>query len=523
MREPKARDDFTQATIKMLAERVGHLCSNPECRVLTRGAKYGSSGSAGIGVAAHITAAAVGGPRYDAELTKQQRKDYDNGIWLCQSCARIIDVDVPKYPVSVLKSWKVHAEEFSNANIGKRLYDESTVRKEILKSAVEYITNENVSSSSQLALQAVKINEAEFSKLDPRFNVTTNIIDGKVNTYIEPKFAGVEIKIAAADNTDETLHKSLLKLEEEGREFCLDTSQIKVSGSALFEQMFAKPGGVLHAGVVKQKIQCELYVTNNSETLLLASCKADMYGGTKKTIIEGLALNKFLSFSTEMSDKTKSTFTLHTNSWLGKKLDKLPFFPKLFKAVDILSKSGGLKVVHDHPELGEIVVAQTDGRDNCKAFIWQVISLLEYVHKARIVNKYLNLDFTYQNFDVPNEEVKALDEICGLIGGPVISSGDQFKSNPTVKVVLKEGFCLDESPIGATNTCIRMNVPGTLKQLFNQDIPEYFIRHQFNNVAITTNDELIENTEVELELKMSDSSQYIKSVITDVSCKDKYL
>ncbi|MFH4892969.1 hypothetical protein [Vibrio sp. Y42_MX_L11] len=223
-------------------------------------------------------------------------------------------------------------------------------------------------------------------------------------------------------------------------------------------------------------------------------------------------LNKFLSFSTEMSDIHQSTFTIRTSSWLGKKLDKLPFFPKLIKAVDILSKSGELRVVHDHPELGEIVVARTNELDEGKAFIWQVISLLKYVHKARIVNNFLNSDLTYQYFDVPEEELKALDEISGLIGSPVITNGDQIKSNPKFKVVLNEGFCVDESPIGATDTCIRMYTPGSLKQLFNQDIPEYFIRHQFNNVAVASDDELLENTEVELELQVSDSSQYIKSV-----------
>ncbi|TOO92250.1 hypothetical protein CGH27_25940, partial [Vibrio parahaemolyticus] len=68
-----------------------------------------------------------------------------------------------------------------------------------------------------------------------------------------------------------------------------------------------------------------------------------------------------------MSDIHQSTFTIRTSSWLGKKLDKLPFFPKLIKAVDILSKSGELKVVHDHPELGEIVVARTNELDEGKA------------------------------------------------------------------------------------------------------------------------------------------------------------
>ncbi|URQ89978.1 hypothetical protein [Pseudoalteromonas sp. SCSIO 43101] len=508
----KSRDDFSKATKKELAERVGHLCSNPECRVLTKGAKTDSNGTVGIGVAAHITAAAIGGPRYDASLTKQQRKSFDNGIWLCQSCARIIDVDVAKYSVSLLKSWRAQAEEFSNTNIGKKIYDEHTVKKEIIKSTIEHISGWSGSSSSDLAIKAIQIKEAELSSLDSRFNVTTNIIDGKVSSLIEPKYHDIELKIAAADKNDDTLYSCLLGLEEEGREFSIDTSKINISGSPLFEQMIARPGGVFQAGAVKQKIQCELYATNNDENLFLASCRAHIYGGTKKTIIEGLALNSFLSFSTEMSDISKSTFSIRTSSWLGKKLSKLPFFPKLIKAIDILSKSGKLKVVHDHPELGEIIIAQTNLSDKGEVFIGQVVSLLKYVHKARIVNNYLNSDLTYQYFNASEEEVKALDELSDLIGSPVIITADQIESNPKLKVLLCEGFCEDESFIGTPNTCIRIYGPGSLKQLFNQAIPEYFIRHQYNNVGVATNEELIENTEVELELQMSDSSQYIKSV-----------
>ena len=91
------RDDFKQATINLLANRVGWKCSNPGCRRTTRGAGTASMDVVNIGVAAHITAAAKGGPRYDNNITSQERKSYENGIWLCQSCSKLIDSDVQRY------------------------------------------------------------------------------------------------------------------------------------------------------------------------------------------------------------------------------------------------------------------------------------------------------------------------------------------------------------------------------------------------------------------------------------------
>lgn len=105
------RDDFTQDTKNILGNRVGWICSNPSCRKLTRGAAGDESKYVNIGVAAHICAASEGGPRYDVNMTQEERKSYNNGIWLCQSCSKLIDSDIDRYSVEILRQWKNQAEE----------------------------------------------------------------------------------------------------------------------------------------------------------------------------------------------------------------------------------------------------------------------------------------------------------------------------------------------------------------------------------------------------------------------------
>jgi hypothetical protein len=46
-----------------------------------------------IGEAAHISAAAPGGPRFDGSMTPEQRRHCDNGIWMCSNHAFLIDED----------------------------------------------------------------------------------------------------------------------------------------------------------------------------------------------------------------------------------------------------------------------------------------------------------------------------------------------------------------------------------------------------------------------------------------------
>jgi len=104
------RDDFTKRTVDILGKRVSFLCSNPTCRKFTIGPHEKADKATIIGVAAHITAASPNGPRFDSELTDEQRSHINNGIWLCCNCATLIDKDFTKYSFVELNKWKSDAE-----------------------------------------------------------------------------------------------------------------------------------------------------------------------------------------------------------------------------------------------------------------------------------------------------------------------------------------------------------------------------------------------------------------------------
>ena len=86
------------------------MCSNPACRKHTIGPNSNPNKVTSIGEAAHITAAAVGGPRYDANIDELQRQSILNGIWLCSNCADLVDKDISVYTVEVLRDWRETAE-----------------------------------------------------------------------------------------------------------------------------------------------------------------------------------------------------------------------------------------------------------------------------------------------------------------------------------------------------------------------------------------------------------------------------
>src|SRR5437762_2740934 len=96
------RDEFPKAVIEALGKRIAFVCSNPACGCQTIGPQSQSKAVINLGVAAHITAASVGGPRYDPRLSSEMRCAAENGIWLCQSCAKLIDSDATRFTVSLL-------------------------------------------------------------------------------------------------------------------------------------------------------------------------------------------------------------------------------------------------------------------------------------------------------------------------------------------------------------------------------------------------------------------------------------
>jgi hypothetical protein len=93
------------------------LCSNPDCQRGTAGPQDDVRKSVNVGVAAHITAASPSGPRYDLNLTSEQRCAIENGIWLCQTCAKLIDNDCIRFTPALLRQWKQRAEESASSAI----------------------------------------------------------------------------------------------------------------------------------------------------------------------------------------------------------------------------------------------------------------------------------------------------------------------------------------------------------------------------------------------------------------------
>jgi hypothetical protein len=114
------RDDFPADVVEEIRKRAGGRCSVPDCRAQTTGPSESRvSGVTNVGVAAHITAAAAGGPRFDPAMTAKDRRSRENGIWVCQTHGKMIDDDERRYMTDLLRAWRDRAEALAAAELGR--------------------------------------------------------------------------------------------------------------------------------------------------------------------------------------------------------------------------------------------------------------------------------------------------------------------------------------------------------------------------------------------------------------------
>lgn len=99
----KARN-YTQTTLKRLFLLSCNQCAAPDCNNHLEARDNLTI----IAKICHIEAASPDGPRYNPDMTDDERRNYNNLILLCDECHSIIDNkdNEDQYPVELLKEWK---------------------------------------------------------------------------------------------------------------------------------------------------------------------------------------------------------------------------------------------------------------------------------------------------------------------------------------------------------------------------------------------------------------------------------
>lgn len=421
------RDNFSLDTTRRLRDMAGNVCSFPECSRITHGSKAERTGPFSIGVACHIKAAAPGGPRYDAAQTKEERKHLSNGIWMCRTHSVLIDADDSPYPVETLLEWKKTAELRSNQMVNQQTFSMAEVkekaRTESMDSLYSYINRGDNPLRTPLSDIIGGYSNA-LSKLDPRFKVDVNTEGGIAHHTIKAVTpdAKFTVNIGNISEIDGFLDNEKA-LFEEGRPLTIHSPHFKFSDSKLFEsiQEHAPFSSITIQGVSKPA-KTNLYAIDGDHEHFISDYTSHSTLGTKRLIIEGSCLGGFFKTKYQHDiEKNQSKFDLTYNidAWKGKNIAKLPYFPRLAKALPPLEK--GRFVVEF--ELGdELVRLDSNSGDSLDEFTGTFIWLISTIQSARTIAELCDKPIILNETEIDEKTQALLNKYSRLIKGQIEST-----------------------------------------------------------------------------------------------------
>jgi len=452
------RDNFSAKVVERLRTRVAYKCSNPDCRVPTVGPGNEPLAVANIGKAAHITAAAPGGPRYVATMTPNERSSINNAIWLCSNCATKIDVDRDKYPVTLLQEWKRLAEHTADSEKGKRPPHPDDARNQLVaalsgmpvpftRSAIH-----NVHSATEQALH----------NFDPRFHIETSY-NNKVTTYLVHALENVNFKLKVPVPLVNEWHKALQSLLDHGRDVVLPAGGVEINGLPLLEQMFS---GVMQDSACimlesKKRPAVQKLKLLHPNTQLFEQFD-DLVGyvslGRKSLTFEGTACGNLLAVSLNIplekaGDGMTFKLTVRFSEWDKYDLRYLPHFDKLSHLFEILMSGWlidiGLEIEGLSVLRGKVNFSSGLDEIGSPYFTFQYIALI------RKIAAYMNTTVMY----VPGNAITQADfqhvlEIVDIIEGRSSFDKSALNSNPTCHLIAQDGtsnirYLIEDELIGA--------------------------------------------------------------------------
>lgn len=495
----KKRDDFKASDVKALRERVNNICSNPSCGNQTIEPQKTVNNKINItGTAAHICAAAVGGPRYDASMSTEERKSIENGIWLCNHCARKIDVESEAYSVELLKQWKNKAELKLLINSNSRLYSENEFQRETQLRVLEsHRSRQNFTSVANASLNSIaKIIQEELRSLDPRLSISCNYINSETHYKIDVVGDSDEsVKINFKPNNVEEFNEKYTKLIEHGETFEVSVDSINSNSEAL-NSLFPQElqDGKLYIKKTSN-LMGEIEIVDENENLILDGNAEIIYGEKSHSLeidkFDGLMSIKYKNAPIKIGEPNKINFeiSIHLRKWDDIAVKRLTYFSQIKRVYRLLRECNQLKI---RLSVGGTEISSVSIENLQKDWINSMNVFLDYIENTRKISEKLNTDIFFRsNLSLDDEEINKSYKIVELLENKInetkfsasstiipSSSNEKkeldeiFRKDDYEFIILENGelssFTLFDTNINSTTIYIKSTIFNPLFELFEK-------------------------------------------------------
>lgn len=406
------RDDFTEKTRRELRERVGGKCSRPDCRRETTGPLLGSEGSIRLGRAAHITAAARGGPRFDATLTRNQRRNISNGIWLCCDHADEVDTNRHRFPAELLREWKALAEATAESELGRT----PPSREDAINQVMAVLG----ATPGKLLPTAMANTSAAISRFlsekDAAVRIIPEFYNGQANYRIESS-SPIEIGLRASGRAKQELRSAITSILADGSDVVLPLANIAIKSSPAIELLLQGAKELVIGGVPREGILRVVLRPTNGDDALTVEFRGEARHGREQLTISASAFNGILSIKlevplTQSGRAVKWTLATSFAPWFGKSLATLPHLDRVTRFLRFLSTdvAATLEVEVDGLPLTKAAIRRPADADGFR----KQVGAFEYVVDARDITAALGLNVPFSNFSVTSRHADEVGHVADL-------------------------------------------------------------------------------------------------------------
>ena len=453
------RDDFSETTKIELLVRAANLCSR--CRVFTIGSTDAGDRKNSIGVAAHICAAASGpgAKRYDPNQTKAQRRHFDNGIWMCYSCSKLIDNEETFHTVAHLKEMKTVHQSYVSSLVGvipmAPFEAENKIRAGIIEATISLITKAGSPGNFDVSA-VVEGYEQSINSIDPNFKIVVTATSGSVVHELIP-ITDPAPQIQIIFNDDEanaSADQAWQKMTELGEPIHIPTNDFKFVGSKLFEHLNAMiAGGTLTLTPSKRRFETCIYFVSDEAEFELATTDSFMGKGSKKFDIEGSALDGFFTYRYLIYDRYKvnATYTFDVAGWLGQPINNLRHYHRIKKAYDFVMRYPKSKVSIEVVLNGNPMRLWDGVYSDFTELFARLKKIVEVAECSKAIAAKIPEQLRLKTLDLTLQDERYIELYAQLFKGDVIRKLDYGENIFTACVDAKESkaittFCSENEP-----------------------------------------------------------------------------
>ncbi|HEY6896373.1 MAG TPA: hypothetical protein VI279_03860 [Rhodocyclaceae bacterium] len=352
-------------------------------------------------------------------MTHEERGGLSNGIWLCSTCADIVDRDIGRFPAMLLHEWKVKAEAVAEDERGKRIPSERELSVYKARALGDIVTSESV---GQLVAGVHQVAVQELEKLDPRFSATICVgSDGRPIISLDAR-QNVPCQFLIPAEKAKEFEQKFFDLNSHGRTLEIEAGGIEIEGMPLLKGPFPSASRLVIESTARKPFLHRLFWLDvDSGKQKTAEFVGEAVAGEKTILLKGELFGGLYKVEYQLPLQADGKLSININSsisfqtWDGLSVQSLPYLDQLLSLCEAI---GHGKRLSSCLEIAGREIVETEALQLLtEADALSMAATLAHLKRIRDLSRLLAIDVPFSIGEVSSDDFEYVTNIwywlCG--------------------------------------------------------------------------------------------------------------